>query len=324
MRLPRIDPYVIGIAVAVLAAVVVPIRGELAVTFALVTKIAVGVLFFLYGARLPREAVLAGLIRWRLHLLILSITFVVFPLVSLLWRAIPTSLLGPGLVAGLTYVCCLPSTVQSNVALVAAGRGDVAAAVCSASASNLLGVLVSPLLVALLMHSSGATVSVDAIEGVVIQLLLPFALGQLVHPWAARWMERHRGRLIYYDRLTIMMIVYGAFSSAVIGGIWTRVAPWQLAVVFVLCALLFTAIITLGVRASRLLGFPVEDEIVVAICGTQKGMVVGVPMASLLFPPDQVGLILLPLLIYHPLQLMSCAVIAGRYATRSEVARSAA
>jgi len=319
----RVDPYILCILGAVAAAAILPISGVWADRFSLGTKIAVALLFFLYGARLPREAVFAGLIRWRLHLLVLSVTFALYPLIGLGWSLLPAWLLAPPLAAGLTYVCCLPSTVQSNVALVAAARGDIAAAVCSASASNLIGVILSPILVSALLGASGASISMSAIEGIVVQLLLPFALGQVVHPWLAAWTARHKAKLTAYDRFTIMLIVYSAFSAAIIGGIWRQVSAPQLAVLVVLCAALFGFVITLGIRAARACGFPVEDEIVVVICGTQKGLVVGVPMASLLFPPDSVGLILLPLLIYHPLQLMSCAVIAGRYARRGEPARSA-
>ena len=319
----RPDPYLVSILAAVAAAVLLPISGVWAEHLSFATKIAVALLFFFYGARLPREAVFAGLIRWRLHLLVLSITFVLYPLIGLGWSLIPAWLLAPPLAAGLTYVCCLPSTVQSNVALVAAAKGDVAAAVCSASASNLIGVVGSPFLIGLMLGASGASISIEAIEGIVIQLLLPFALGQLIHPWVASLAQKHKAALTRYDRFTIMMIVYSAFSAAVIGGVWRQVSVPQLAVLLVLCAALFAFVITVSIRAARACGFPVEDEIVVAICGTQKGMVVGVPMASLLFPPEAVGLILLPLLIYHPLQLMSCAVIAGRYARRSEIARTA-
>ncbi len=305
-------------------AIVLPISGVWAERFSLASKIAVALLFFLYGARLPREAVVAGLIRWRLHLTVLSLNFILYPLLSLLWGLLPAFLLAPPLTAGMTYLCCLPSTVQSNVALVASAKGDVAAAVCAASASNLLGVVLAPALVGLLMHAQGAAISIDAIEGIVIQLLLPFAAGQLVHPWLGKTLDRHKAKLSIYDRFTIMMIVYSAFSAAIIGNVWRQVTPLQLLTLALLCGALFTFVIMLAIRVSRLQRFPVEDEIVVAICGTQKGLVVGIPMASLIFPAASVGLIVLPLMIYHQIQLIACAVIAGRYARRTEAARSPA
>lgn len=319
VRFPRLDPYVVGIFLAVVAAAILPVSGPFVAPFGLATKIAVALLFFLYGARLPREVVLAGLIRWRLHLLVLAITFVFYPLVGLAARALPEAILGSALTAGFVYLCCMPSTIQSSVALVAAARGDIAAAVCSASASNLIGVVVSPLLVGLLVRVEGnGGVSIEAIEGIVLQLLLPFALGQLVHPWLGPWTQRHKKLLAPYDRFTILMIVYGAFSAAVVGGVWRQVTWVQLVILAALCALLLALVMTLSIRAARAAGFPVTDEIVVAFCGTQKGLAAGVPMAALLFPPAAVGLMVLPLMVYHQLQLTACAVMAGRYARRPE------
>jgi sodium/bile acid cotransporter 7 len=318
VKLPRPDPYVAGIFLAVVAAAILPVRGGFVAPYALATKIAVALLFFLYGARLPRETVFAGLIRWRLHLLVLAITFVFYPLVGLAALALPEAILGSALTAGFVYLCCMPSTIQSSVALVGAARGDIAAAVCSASASNLLGVVVSPLLVGALVHTQGGGVSIQAIEGIVLQLLLPFALGQLVHPWLGSWTQRNKAWLAPYDRLTILMIVYGAFSAAVVGGVWREVAWTQFAALAVLCAGLLALVMTLSIRAARLAGFPITDEIVVAFCGTQKGLAAGVPMAALLFPPAAVGLMVLPLMIYHQFQLTACAVMAGRYARRAE------
>ena len=261
----------------------------------------------------------AGLIRWRLHLLVLAITFVFYPLIGLAALALPEAILGSALTAGFVYLCCMPSTIQSSVALVATARGDIAAAVCSASASNLIGVVVSPVLVGLLVHAQGSGgVSLEAIEGIILQLLVPFALGQLVHPWVGGWTQRRKKWLAPYDRLTILMIVYGAFSAAVVGGVWRQVTWPQLIALAGLCALLLALVMTLSVRAARAAGFPVADEIVVAFCGTQKGLAAGVPMAALLFPPATVGLMVLPLMIYHQLQLTACAVMAGRYARRAE------
>lgn len=312
----RPDPYIVGILAAVALAAILPVRGGFVAPYALLTKIAVALLFFLYGARLPREVVFAGLIRWRLHLLVFAITFGLYPLFGIAAPFAPAWLLPPALAAGFIYLCCMPSTIQSSVALVATARGDVAAAVCSASASNLIGVVLSPVLVGLFLHAQGGGVSLPAIEGIVLQLLLPFAFGQIAHPWLGPWTQKYKTWLAPYDRGTILMIVYGAFSAAVVQGVWRSITPLQFALLALLCALLLAVVMTVAIRASRAAGFPVEDEIVVAICGTQKGLAAGVPMAALLFPAATVGLMVLPLMIYHQLQLMTCAVLAGRYARR--------
>ena len=210
-----------------------------------------------------------------------------------------------------------PSTIQSSVALVASARGDVAAAVCSASLSNIIGVFLAPALVAILMHAQGATVSPQAVRSILIQLLIPFIAGQLAHRWLGAALTRFKTALTAYDRFTIMLIVYGAFSAAMVGGVWKQVEPLQLIALVILCAALFALIMTLAIVSARRLGFKTEDEIVVAFCGTQKGMAAGVPMAALIFPAPQVGLILLPVLVYHQLQLIACAAMASRYNQRT-------
>ena len=317
IRRIRPDPYILAILAAVALAIALPVHGAILPAFSIATKLAVALLFFLYGARLPTEAVIAGLKHWRLHALTLSITFIAYPLISLAWPFMPARILAPPLLAGMTYLMCLPSTIQSSVALVASARGDVAAAVCSASLSNIIGVFLAPALVAILMHAQGATVSPQAVRSILIQLLIPFIAGQLAHRWLGAALTRFKTALTAYDRFTIMLIVYGAFSAAMVGGVWKQVEPLQLIALVILCAALFALIMTLAIVSARRLGFKTEDEIVVAFCGTQKGMAAGVPMAALIFPAPQVGLILLPVLVYHQLQLIACAAMASRYNQRT-------
>ena len=213
IRRIRPDPYILAILAAVALAIALPVHGAILPAFSIATKLAVALLFFLYGARLPTEAVIAGLKHWRLHALTLSITFIAYPLISLAWPFMPAWILAPPLLAGMTYLMCLPSTIQSSVALVASARGDVAAAVCSASLSNIIGVFLAPALVAILMHAQGATVSPQAVRSILIQLLIPFIAGQLAHRWLGAALTRFKTALTAYDRFTIMLIVYGAFSA---------------------------------------------------------------------------------------------------------------
>lgn len=278
----------------------------------------VALLFFLYGARLSREAVIAGLTRWRLHLLALTTTFIAFPLVGLALGPIigflfPTALIA----AGVIYLCCLPSTIQSSVTFVAAARGDVAAAVCSASASNIVGVFLTPLLVGLMLHARNGEASVQAMEAIVVQLLLPFIAGQLMRRWLGPWTVRNSRALGLFDKGVILLIVYGAFSAAVVAGVWRQVSLSELAVLALFCAVLLGLALAALRAASRALRFPPAEEIVAIVCGSQKGLAAGVPMASLLFAPAEVGLILLPVMIYHQLQLIACAFLAQAYARRS-------
>ena len=319
LRRFRVDPYLVLILGMVVLATLLPVRGAAADAFGLATRLAIALLFFFHGAKLSREAVLAGLTHWRLHLSVLAATFALFPLIGWAARFLPAWILPGPLAAGVLFLCCLPSTVQSSIAFVGIARGNVAAAVVAASASNLLGIFITPVLITLLMHTGGAGgFSMSQVEGIVLQLLAPFIAGQIVRQWIGAWVERHRQRLGQYDRGTILMVVYGAFSAAVVEGIWRQVSPLQIALLgAVSCALLA---LMLGATAfgARALGFSKQDEITIVMCGSKKSLASGAPMAGILFPAASVGLILLPLMIFHQIQLMACAALAQRYAERPE------
>ncbi|MBW6398496.1 bile acid:sodium symporter [Roseomonas sp. HJA6] len=316
LRLP-IDGFVAALLATVTLASLLPARGVGEVVLDHVTAIAIAFLFFLYGARLAPQAALQGLAQWRLHLAVLGVTFVVFPVLGLLTGLLPTAVLPPGLQAGVLFLCLLPSTVQSSIAFTSIARGHVAAAVCSASASNLLGMVLTPLLVALLMPGvAGAHggLSFDALRGIALQLFLPFAVGQALRPWIAAWVQRQRALLGRMDRLSILLVVYAAFSEGVREGIWHQLSPTQLAMLALVCVALLAAALGTSLMLSRRLGLAHEDEIVLIFCGSKKSLASGLPMASVLFASSQVGLMVLPLMLFHQIQLMVCAWLARRYA----------
>ena len=319
-RLRRLapDPYILAILGMVLLASLVPVRGEAATDFSLLTKIAIALLFFLHGAKLSREAVFGGLTHWRLHLIVLAFTFLLFPLIGLAVGRLPVTILPQNLAAGVLFLCCLPSTVQSSIAFTAVARGNVAAAVCAASLSNLLGIFLTPPILTLLMGARGAGFSAHELEAVVIQLLLPFIAGQAARRWIGGWLARH-GRIVgLVDRGSILLVVYGAFSAAVVEGIWRQISVTQIILLAAICGAVLVFVLMSSVAAARGLGFDKADEITIVFCGSKKSLASGVPMAGILFPPAAVGMMVLPLMMFHQIQLMACAVIAQRYAARSQ------
>jgi len=187
--------------------------------------------------------------------------------------------------------------------------------VCSASFSNLLGILVTPALVALLMRTAGsAGISVEGVEKIVVQLLVPFVAGHLLRPWIGAWVTRRKAMLTIVDRGSILLVVYSAFGAAVVEGLWSRLSLGDLILIGLLCVALLAFVLALTFAVARLMKLPREDAIVLQFCGSKKSLASGVPMAGVLFPPAQVGVILLPLMLFHQLQLVACAVIARRYA----------
>lgn len=321
MKRPRFlpDNMTLLLLAVVLTASFLPCSGQAALVFNHLTSAMIALLFFMHGAKLSRAAVLAGATHWRLHVTVLLFTFAVFPLLGLLLKPVLLWLVSPELYLGILFLCVLPSTVQSSIAFTSVARGNVPAAVCSASASNLIGIFLTPLLVSLLLASSTAShSSFDAILKIVTQLLLPFVAGQIARPWIAAWIERHREVLKMVDQSSILLVVYVAFSEAVVQGLWHQVPATMLLSLLAISALMLAIIMRLTMLASRRLGFSKEDEIAVVFCGSKKSLASGVPMAKVLFASHTVGMVLLPLMLFHQLQLMVCAVMAQRYAARKE------
>jgi sodium/bile acid cotransporter 7 len=310
----RPDNFTLAIVGAVGLASLLPATGAAADAVHVATILAIALLFFLHGARLSREAVLSGALHWRLHLLVLCSTFVLFPLLGLASRYALASVLPDSLLVGLLFLCLLPSTVQSSIAFTSIAHGNVAAAVCSASLSNLVGIFLTPALVALLMNLKGG-VSLGAVVAIVLQLLLPFLAGHFLRPWVGVFVARHRAAVGFVDRGSILLVVYLAFSEAVAHGIWQVIGVGDLVKLLVVCAALLAIVLATTTFAARWLGFNRADEIAIVFCGSKKSLASGVPMAGVLFPLAQVGVAVLPLMLFHQIQLLACAALARRYAS---------
>ncbi|QGZ39076.1 sodium/bile acid cotransporter 7 [Pseudoduganella flava] len=312
------DNFTLALLTTVAVASVLPCTGQAAAVFGDVTTFAIGLLFFLHGAKLSRTAIVEGVTHWRLHVLVLCCTFVLFPLLGLLFKPLALHVLTPELYLGLLFLCMLPSTVQSSIALTAMGRGNVPAAICSASASNFLGIFITPLLVsAFVVQGHAARSTNDAVLAIVLQLLVPFIAGQLARPLIGAWVDKHKPLLKYVDQGSILLVVYTAFSEAVSEGIWHKLSPQLLVTLGVVCGVLLALVLALSYYVSRKLGFSREDEVTIVFCGSKKSLASGVPMAKVLFATSSLGMIILPLMLFHQIQLMVCAVLAQRFAQRS-------
>ncbi len=311
-----IDPFLAILISTVLLASVLPARGAAATAVSDLATAAIVLLFFLHGARLARENLVAALGHWRLHLTILSVTFVLFPLLGLALSNALRGLMPAGLWAGVLFLCALPSTVQSSIAFTSIARGNVAGTVAAAATSNMLGIGLTPLIVGFTTQAHGGSVSLSGIWEIVEQLLVPFALGHLLRPWIGGWVGRHRKLLSFTDRGTVILAVYSAFSAAVVEGIWHQVSVPDLLVLVLVDAALLAMVLLLTRLIARRLGFSPEDEISIVFCGSKKSLVSGVPMARVLFAPGAVGAAVLPVMIFHQMQLMVCAWLSRRYGSR--------
>ena len=312
----RIDPYLVLLVCTVALAAVLPARGSGTAVMGWAVYFAVALLFFLYGARLSPKAVLDGLAHWRLQSLVFSSTYILFPILGLIVTVAARPFLSADLLAGIMFVCVLPSTVQSSIAFTSIARGNVPAALCSASVSNLFGMVLTPALVAILIAANGIGFSTKALEDIALQLLLPFAVGQAARPFIGAFLLRHKRITSIVDRGSILLVVYAAFSEGMVAGIWSQISLGSLAVVIGIDVVVLTLVLVATTVVSRAAGFNKEDEIAIVFCGSKKSMAGGIPMANILFPGHAVGLIVLPLMLFHQAQLFACATLAQRYARR--------
>ena len=310
------DTFTLLLVSTVVFASFVPIGGVAAYYFGVATKFAIGLLFFLHGARLSREVVVAGLLHWKLHITILAATFVLFPLLGLTTSVLVPEILSPSLYAGIIFLCVLPSTVQSSIAFTSMAGGNVPAAICAASASNIFGMFLTPLLAGVLLTASGhAGFSFDALQSILLQLLAPFVLGQILQPWIGNFIRSKNKILMPVDRGSILMVVYSAFSQSVNEGLWQTTSLHDLGILLVIDIVILAIVLAVTMFGSRLLGFSKPDEIAITFCGSKKSLASGVPIANVLFAGQAIGSIILPIMLFHQIQLIVCAVIARRYAS---------
>ena len=320
LKLLALDRFTILLFVMVILASILPVSGHAAEIFSVITTAAIAVLFFLHGAKLSREAVMQGLTHWKLHGLVFAITFAVFPILGLLAKPILVPMLGQELYWGFLFMCFLPSTVQSSIAFTSVARGNVAAAVCSASFSNIIGMFITPIMVAffILGQTSHDFDPTSSIIQITLLLLVPFILGQILRPYVFPHMQKRPKIVKVFDQFSILMVVYGAFSSAVVAGLWSQISMSTLMLLIMACSVLLTLIMLLSLYIPKWLGFNAADQKTIFFCGSKKTLASGVPMAQILFIGQPIGMIVLPIMIFHQIQLMVCGIIANYWSKQSE------
>ncbi|GGY67193.1 bile acid:sodium symporter family protein [Marinobacter zhanjiangensis] len=315
----RLDPFTLLLLGAIVLASFLPVRGQVAETVSVIGTIAVGLLFFLHGAALSRQQIVDGATHWRLHIVITAFTFVFFPLAVLPINGlsgIAPQWMPADLGLGFLYLGVLPSAVSSSIAYTALARGNVPAAICSAAASNVFGMMLTPFLLILLVSTSGSgDFSVlEALRDIVLQLLLPFAVGHGMRPWLGGFLARHENLASRYDQCVIWLIVYSAFSHSVVSGLWDQLPVSAIGLTIVLCFLLLGFFMLAAHLLVRRLGFGLEDEAAVVFCGSKKSLASGLPMAKVLFSGHPgFGMIVLPIMCYNQIQVIVGAMLARRY-----------
>lgn len=316
----KIDGFLVALASAIVLALIAPQLGgpHGPLPLSLIAQIGISLVFFLHGANLSPQALASGAANWRLHLFVQSTTFVLFPLLGALVYATTSGLLPAEVRLGFFFLCALSSTISSSIATVAIARGDIPAAIFNATLSGLIGMAVTPALVGLVRHGSAGELSLlGAISEIAWKLLAPFVAGQLLRRWLASFVARHKPWVSRLDRGVIVLIVYTAFCNSTLAGVWSLYGWQKLAAVAIIAAALLALSLATTTLLARRLGFSTTAEITAVICGSQKSLANGAPIAQVLFAGSaSLGAILLPLMIFHPLQLIVCSMLAKRYAER--------
>ena len=312
------DPFLFGLVIAATLGTLLPCSGPAETAFRVLLVAMIALMFFMQGVRLSRAAVIAGMTHWRVHLAILACTFVLYPILGLALKAAAAPLLPGPLWLGVLFLCLLPSTVQSSIAYVSIAKGNVAAAVCAATASNLIGVFLTPTLASLLLHTQGEGPSLSEIWKVAANILAPFVLGQILQPRLAAWAAKNKGLLTFSDRGAILLAVYIAFSAAALQGVWSAIPPLSMLYLLLLEAVLLGIVLAATYFGARAAGFAREDQIAIVFCGSKKSLASGAPMASVLFPAATLSVVMIPLVLFHQMQLVASAFIAKKWANDAE------
>ncbi len=308
----HIDSFILTLVGTVLLATFLPARGLGYDLASAASKMVVAVMFFLHGAKISPHNLLDGLSNWRLQAAILCSTFVAFPILGLLFKPVFTILTNETLYQGILFVCVLPSTVQSAITFTSMAKGNVAAAICAASASSILGVLFTPLLVGLVLGQASGGFSIQSVVDLFWQLILPFAVGQVLRPRLTAFMGRHKSIIGFADRASVLFIVYVSFSRGATSGLWDNISLPLFLKLILACGILLALALAVTGQIGRRLGFNRADRFALLFCGSKKTLMAGVPMANIIFPASIASTIILPLMLFHQIQLMVCAQIATR------------
>jgi sodium/bile acid cotransporter 7 len=314
----KLDYFLVGLIAVVATGFAFPSLGASGGLLHLdgVTTYGICGVFFLYGLTLAPERMLHGFRKMKVHAAVQLMTFAVFPAVVLAALWIFPHVLPDAVNIGLFYVATLPSTVSSSVAMVSMARGNVPVALFNATISSLIGVVVTPLWMAWYLASVGFSIPLlPTLLKVALLVILPIVLGQIGRRWLLGWITRNGYWVKHLDRVIILAIVLNSLSDATAAGIWTSHKPTLLIETAAAAMALFFVIYGIGLGVARLLGFDRDDRIAFLFCGSKKSLAVGVPLAPVIFAGmADIGLIIVPIMVFHFFQLVVVSGLAARHA----------
>jgi solute carrier family 10 (sodium/bile acid cotransporter), member 7 len=316
------DKFIVILLAVIAVASVAPVRGQVLDHLSTLANIAIFTLFFFHGLRLSHHSVLQGVRHWRLQLGVMLCVFCIVPFLGLALWMVAGDWVDASVWVGIFFLCTLPSTVQAAISSTSIAGGNVAASVVAAALTNLAGVVLTPVLFSALGYLGGAfggggSGEFSAVGRIALLLLLPFVLGQIAHIWCSAWAERKRSVIALLDRTTIVITIYVTFCASVNDGLWQRLNLSELLLLSLLIILLMIAAFGCCWSLGRALKLERADRISLLFAGAHKSLATGAPMARILFPATQAGAIILPLMLYHQLQLILSSWMAVKFADQN-------
>ncbi len=283
-----------------------------------ITSIGIGLIFFFYGLKLAPSELKLGFLNYRSHILIQLTTFVVFPLLTLLFIPFFDGGMQSRLWLAILFLGALPSTVSSAVIMVAIARGNLPTAIFNATISGLIGIVATPLWLSIFMMKSGEFEILDILLKLFLQVLLPLMIGLLLQPYLGKMARLHSSKLSLFDKSIIVLIVFNSFSNSFTSKLFDTIKVLDLLKLFGIVLVLFFLIYGLIGYICKLMDFSLEDTITAKFCGSQKSLIHGTVMVKIIFGNSaSLGLFLLPIMFYHILQLLLISIFAENYRKRS-------
>lgn len=318
----KIDRFVIFIIAVIAAAYFFPgwatYEGKISIDS--ISSIGVSIIFFFYGLKLSFEKLRAGLKNWKLHLLVQSSTFILFPLLVLLLYPLAANTTYKTIWLALFFLAALPSTVSSSVVMVSMAKGNIPAAIFNASLSGIIGIALTPLWMGLFLQTTDTGYNFGSIYlKLILEIIAPVIVGILLQPRFGSFVQQHSAKLALFDKAIILLIIYKSFAESFTRHVFETVSLTILLLLFVVVLALFFTMYALTGYLARQLHFSQADRITAQFCGTKKSLVHGTVFSKILFTNAMpVGILLLPLMLFHALQLLIVSVIAGKLALRAE------
>ncbi|WP_413997781.1 bile acid:sodium symporter family protein [Flavobacterium sp. W1B] len=318
----KIDKFVLSIIVVVLLAYLFPQFGGNSSPLPLDTigSIGISLIFFFYGLKLSPEKTKAGLKNWKLHLLVQGCTFLLFPIIVLCFYPLMQTEYNKSVWFAFLFLASLPSTVSSSVVMVSIAKGNVPAAIFNASISGLIGIIITPLWLGLFLNETAANYNLgDVYAKLLLEVLAPVALGLFLHRYWGKIAQQYNHYLSLFDKSIILLIIYKSFANSFEENAFSSINTLDFIIISVAVFSLFYSVYLLTGFLSNKLGFNTEDKITAQFCGTKKSLVHGTVFAKILFPnTSTMGMILLPIMLFHSLQIFIVSFIATRLANRKE------